>query len=257
MKYILTTFSFVVMLLSCNSGDKKISQIEIKEIALDTIKTVEKPNFNITKDFVLGKFDYKSDSTFIKINLPYASKELYLNIQVTNAFLDLYNAAKVDGIELKIISGTRNFIEQKVIWERKWKKHQNLEPLERAVKILEYSAMPSSSRHHWGTDIDLNSLNNSYFHSGKGLREYEWLKTYANGFGFYQVYTDKDLDRTGYNLEKWHWSYLPLASEYLEFYNKRIINDDINGFNGSEQAQKVMIIKYYVNGISKKAKDYK
>jgi LAS superfamily LD-carboxypeptidase LdcB len=257
MKHIFTILAFVAMLLSCNSGDKKISLIKTTEIALDTIKTVDQLNFNITKDFVLGKFDYKSDSTFLKIIPPYASKELYLNIQVANVFLDMYNAAEADGIELKIISGTRNFKEQKVIWERKWKEHQNLEPLQRALKILEYSAMPSSSRHHWGTDIDLNSLNNSYFHSGKGLAVYEWLKTYANGFGFYQVYTEKDLNRTGYNLEKWHWSYLPLASQYLEFYNKRIINDDINGFSGFEQAQNLMIIKDYVNGISRKAKDYK
>jgi LAS superfamily LD-carboxypeptidase LdcB len=117
--------------------------------------------------------------------------------------------------------------------------------------------MPSSSRHHWGTDIDLNSLNNSYFNSGKGLSEYEWLITHANHFGFYQVYTEKNKNRTGYNLEKWHWSYLPLASKYLDFYNKRVINDDINGFEGFQQAQKVKIIKDYVNGIFKNARDYK
>jgi D-alanyl-D-alanine carboxypeptidase len=256
MKHRLVTFSFLVLLSSCNLGGEKISQIKIAEVAFDSIKRINNPNFNSTKNFVLGKFDYNNDSTFSKIEPPYSSKELYINIQVTNAFLDMYNAAKADKIELKIISGTRNFKEQKVIWEHKWKKHQNLKPFQRALKILEYSAMPSSSRHHWGTDIDINSLNNSYFHSGKGLKEYEWLKTYANNFGFYQVYTEKDKDRTGYNLEKWHWSYLPLASKYLEFYNKRIINDDINGFSGYEQAQKVMIIKDYVNGISKKAKDY-
>ena len=51
--------------------------------------------------------------------------------------------------------------------------------------------MPSTSRHHWGTDIDLNSLNNSYFSSGKGLKEYDWLTTNANHYGFYQVYTDE------------------------------------------------------------------
>lgn len=256
MKHILTTFSFVFMLSSCNLGGEKLSQIKISEVAFNSLKTVRKPDFNSTKKFVLGKFDYKSDSTFSKISPPYSSKELYLNMQVTDAFLDMYNAAKTDKIELKIISGTRNFKEQKVIWERKWKKHHNLKPLQRALKILEYSSMPSSSRHHWGTDIDINSLNNSYFHSGKGLKEYEWLKTYANDFGFYQVYTAKDKDRAGYNLEKWHWSYLPLASKYLEFYNKYIINEYINGFSGYEQAQEVKIIKDYVNGISKKAKDY-
>ena len=80
----------------------------------------------------------------------------------------MVEAAEKEGISFKIISGTRNYFEQKAIWERKWQKYTALEPIERAKKILEYSSMPSSSRHHWGTDIDLNSLNNSYFNNGKG-----------------------------------------------------------------------------------------
>lgn len=245
------------LFFSCDNIETK------RTIVTEAIKTThdrKKINpthtLNITKTFVLGKFDYRSDSTFIKVNPKYTTKEIYLNIEVVNAFTDMYKAAKNDSIELKIISGTRNFYEQKNIWERKWKKYKSLNPFDRAKKILEYSSMPSTSRHHWGTDIDLNSLNNSYFHSGKGLKEYNWLLANANHFGFYQVYTEKDSDRTGYNLEKWHWSYLPLASQYLEFYNKKIINNDINSFLGSEQAPKLRVINDYVNGISQKAKDY-
>lgn len=257
MKQIIAAFSLVLFIFSCNTNDKRIVTTEIIEIPSDTVKVVKEVQLNITKDFVLGKFNYKSDTTFVKVNSEYSSKLIYLQNEVYTAFLKLLDSAESSGIELKIISGTRNFEEQKVIWERKWKKYSNLEPLERAYKILEYSSMPSSSRHHWGTDLDLNSLNNSYFNSGKGLAEYEWLTTHANDFGFYQVYTEKNKNRTGYNLEKWHWSYLPLASKYLDFYNKRVINDDINAFSGYEQAQKTKIIKDYVNGISKKAKDYK
>lgn len=244
-------------MFSCNTNDKKIVNTEIVKSSIDSTETLSIDSLNITKEFVLGKFDYRSDSTFAKVNIAYSTKVIYLKSEAHKAFLDMADSAKVAGIQLKIISGTRNFYEQKAIWERKWEKHNNLKPLQRALKILEYSSMPSSSRHHWGTDIDLNSLNNSYFNSGKGLAAYKWLTTHANSFGYYQVYTEKDNNRTGYNLEKWHWSYLPLASKYLEFYNKRIINDDINNFSGFEQAQKVMIIKNYVNGISKKAKEYK
>ncbi|EDP70535.1 D-alanyl-D-alanine carboxypeptidase [Flavobacteriales bacterium ALC-1] len=262
MKLILLAFSCVLFVFSCNTNDKKIIDTKIVEASVDTIIQdtiiqLKNPHLSITKDFVLGKFDYKNDTTFVKVDTKHSLKVVYLQNEVYKVFLDMVDSAKVAGVELKIVSGTRNFKEQKAIWERKWKKYNTLEPLQRALKILEYSSMPSSSRHHWGTDIDLNSLNNSYFNSGKGLRVYEWLITHANDFGFYQVYTEKDNNRTGYNLEKWHWSYLPFANKYLEFYNKRIINDDINGFDGFEQAQKVKIIKDYVNGISKKAKDYK
>ena len=152
---------------------------------------------------------------------------------------------------MKIISGTRNFYEQKSIWERKWKKYENLKPNARALKILEYSSMPTSSRHHWGTDMDLNNLNNSYFEKGEGLKIYNWLLKHAKAYGFKQVYTEKTHRRTGYNMEKWHWSYMPLAETYLEFYNANISYADIIDFKGFEQAQELDVIKYYVNGISK------
>lgn len=257
MKAIVVTFSITILLFSCNSKNKNITQTETIEISKDTVIVYDKPDLSITKDLVLGKFDYISDSTFIKVDAQHATKAVYLKKEAYRAFLQMVDSANADGVELKIVSGTRNFNEQKVIWERKWRKYKQLEPNQRALKILEYSAMPSSSRHHWGTDIDLNSLNNSYFNSGKGLKEYEWLTDYANNFGYYQVYTDKSNGRTGYNLEKWHWSYLPLASKYLEFYNANIKTEDISGFEGAELAESLLIIEAYVNGISEKVKRYK
>ena len=227
------------------------------ETAVDSILVPENLLSNITKDFILGKLDYKTDTRFVKVSSEHSTKLIYLQDEVYTAFLKLLDAAKKDGIQLKILSGTRNFNEQKAIWERKWKTYNNLKPLECAFKILEYSAMPSSSRHHWGTDIDLNSLNNSYFNSGKGLEIHQWLVNNANDFGFYQVYTEKSNGRTGYNFEKWHWSYLPLANNYLEFYNTYISNKDITGFIDSELAENLKVKENYVNGVSDKVKNYK
>lgn len=117
--------------------------------------------------------------------------------------------------------------------------------------------MPSTSRHHWGTDMDLNSLNNSYFASGKGKKIYDWLTNNAYKYGFYQVYTDKVNGRTGYNLERWHWSYLPLASAYLEQYNTTINYSDIISFEGSDLAEEIKVIPEFVNGVSEKVKTFK
>ena len=81
----------------------------------------------------------------------------------------MYNAALLEGVELKIVSGTRNFHQQKSIWERKWNANiKSMDSLSSVKEILKYSSMPCTSRHHWGTDIDLNDLNNSYFEYGKG-----------------------------------------------------------------------------------------
>ena len=255
---------FLIVLTACKQKPKNDLGSQNILTNLDTVATQAKnlevieevkTLYNFDKDFILGKFNYKTDSTFIKVEPFHSAKTLYLKKEAYTSFIKMFNQAKKDGIALQIVSGTRNFYEQKAIWERKWEKYKNLQPLDRALKILEYSSMPSTSRHHWGTDVDLNNLNNSYFESGNGLKEYEWLVTHASNYGFYQVYTTKDSGRAGYNLEKWHWSYLPLSSTYLQFYNSSIKAEDISGFKGSELAEELNIINDYVNGINQNIKN--
>ncbi|WP_435047824.1 M15 family metallopeptidase [Formosa sp. S-31] len=211
----------------------------------------------LSKTFILGKFEYQTDASFVKVAPELSNKTIYLQQEVYSAFLNMQAAALKDSVQFIIVSGTRNFEEQKGIWERKWKANDNLSPVDRAKKILEYSSMPGTSRHHWGTDMDLNNLSNSYFESGEGLKLYNWLLEHANSFGFYQVYTSKTNGRTGYNEEKWHWSYLPLASKYLAFYNKHISESDIQNFKGSNLATELRMIPDFVNGISFRSKNFK
>lgn len=201
------------------------------------------------KDFLLGRFDYKKSADFERVDSEYAVKPLYLNAVAYKAFIEMFTAAKSDSVSLKIISGSRNFHEQKNIWDRKWHKLDSLCPSEKILSILEFSAMPGTSRHHWGTEVDLNSLQNSYFEEGRGKAEYDWLVKNASKFGFYQVYTSQTTGRTGYREEKWHWSYLPLAAKYLEEYNSKVDYEEIAGFEGSEFALEHNIIPGYVNGI--------
>jgi LAS superfamily LD-carboxypeptidase LdcB len=250
----------ILLFISCKEKNKV--NILNEQVINSTNKIIEeesvKQKFKLTinKDFILGKYNYKKDTTFIKVKPIHSSKLIYIKKEVYDSFKKMYSKAQKDDIRLIIVSGTRNFYEQKSIWERKWVKNKNLKPLKRAKKILEYSSMPTTSRHHWGTDIDLNSLNNSYFDNGKGKKEYEWLLKNAKDFGFYQVYTNKTKGRTGYNLEKWHWSYLPLASRYLKYYNENITYKDISDFKGSELAEQAKMITEYVNGISSQAKEF-
>jgi LAS superfamily LD-carboxypeptidase LdcB len=217
----------------------------------------------VDKKYLLGKFEPASDGRFVKIADLYgkgSAKGGYLRKEAYDAFVKMAEAAKKDGVNLYIISATRNFHSQKTIWENKWNGNtmvegknlttvENLE--ERAKLILLYSSMPSTSRHHWGTDMDLNSLNNDYFLKGDGLRIYEWLTAHAASFGFCQPYTTKaDGKRTGYEEEKWHWSYLPLSSVLLREYQSAVTYDDIAGFQGSDVARNVKMIENYVNGVA-------
>lgn len=214
------------------------------------------------KNYLLGKFDPTTHPQFSKLSDEHAqgsAKGAYLRKETYDAFIKMNEAARKEGVELIIISATRNFDSQKRIWENKWEgrtlvEGKNLttikDPKERARLILLYSSMPTTSRHHWGTDMDLNSLDNSFFESGEGLKIYQWLTTHAAEYGFCQPYTSKTGGRTGYEEEKWHWSYLPLSGDFLEAYKRQIHYSDIKGFAGSEVAKSMEVIMKYVEGVA-------
>jgi LAS superfamily LD-carboxypeptidase LdcB len=240
-----------LLFISCNTEKSPPNDMEASVSEEANSYTDDSLQVDISKEFVTGQFNFKTHEDFVKVDPQDANKEVYLHKETYEAFQAMSDSAKQDGISLIIVSGTRNFEYQKAIWDRKWNESSADTDWEKALGILEYSSMPMTSRHHWGTDIDINNLNNSYFEEGQGREEYEWLKANANNFGFYQTYTEKSLNgRTGYNEEKWHWSYMPLASQFLTYYNLHVTNQDISGFQGAELAPEIDMVQNYVNGVS-------
>jgi LAS superfamily LD-carboxypeptidase LdcB len=207
---------------------------------------------NVGRDYLLGKFDPATHPDFVKVGKPYSDRPgMLLRKETFEAFKKMWTAAKAENINLRIISSTRNFNQQKNIWETKWERFAQDAPLpkDRALKILEFSSMPGSSRHHWGTDVDLNDLNNPSFEAGGKYRNvYEWLRMHAHEYGFCQPYTAGR--EHGYHEEKWHWSYTPLSKPFLEEYKKIIKDADIQGFKGAELAPELHTVMYYVGGIN-------
>jgi zinc D-Ala-D-Ala carboxypeptidase len=204
----------------------------------------------VTADYLMGKFDPTKHPDFVVIDKKYASKtDMYLRKETYEAFKKMAVAAEKEGVIFTIISSTRNFDYQKSIWETKWAALKDKTAEARAKKILQYSAMPGASRHHWGTDIDLNNLTNPFFEKNGGKKIYDWLKAHGHEYGFYQPYT---AGRTaGYKEEKWHWTYLPLSKDFTTIAGKYLTNEMISGFKGSETASKIDIVKNYVLGINK------
>jgi len=254
MRKYLTTLTIIALIISFTNNP----------FFQDVIKAVEIQK--ISKKKLLGQIDASTDADFSVITAPYTlKKNMYMNTKAFRAYQEMYGIAAKEGIDLKIVSAFRSFNHQKRIWESKWtgtrkvlgqdlsKKYPNAE--KRAKVILMFSSMPGTSRHHWGTDIDIYSVNDKDFLSGKGKVIYEWLQTHANEFGFCQVYTPKpDTRTTGYEEEKWHWSYHPVATEYLEQYQKYINYNDIAGFKGDRVAKQIGAIENYVLGINPSCK---
>lgn len=215
------------------------------------------------KNYLTGRFDPAKDERCALVPAPYTTrKNLYLHKETIQAYKKLYVAAKAEGLDLKIVSGIRNFYAQKTIWEAKYtgkrtvnNKYvdQKKSPKDKALQVLEWNSMPSTSRHHWGSDLDINSVDPAYFETAKGKKEYAWLKANAHKYGFCQVYSTKGPARPhGYEEEPWHWSYMPLASQLTKAYYQQISDQDIAdlGFAGSESALDIGVVSKYVLGIS-------
>ena len=159
-----------------------------------------------------------------------------LQSEVARAFTALQSDARNAGFELSIASSFRPFYRQLAIWNGKAAGSRpihddqgrliSIERLSRTEQlhaILRYSAMPGTSRHHWGTDLDV-------YDSAAVPSEYPlqlspdevatggvfdglhcWLDARlaaGESHGFFRPYGK---DRGGVAPERWHLSYAPLS----------------------------------------------
>ncbi|GBF51688.1 serine-type D-Ala-D-Ala carboxypeptidase [Leptospira ryugenii] len=201
-------------------------------------------------EYLMGK--YNANQGLIPIQLEENQKDHFLRPEVKSALLkmiDAFEDSKPASYkqEIFLVSSFRNFNQQKQIWESKFtgKKAMRVPikdktPAEIIALILEFSSAPGTSRHHWGTDFDLNALDNGYFEgNGRGKILYDWLQKNAHLYGFCQPYNElAKRGGKGYQEEKWHWSYAPIAQNlqaaWLKAYSEKKIS--ISGsFLGSEE----------------------
>lgn len=219
-------------------------------VALGPLAQAQELKFSTEE--LLGKLEPSRHPDFVRVPDAFTNRsDAWLRKEVVDAFVRMAQAAERDGIQLKVISATRNFKRQREIWERKWD-GLNGEDSTKAKNILMWSSMPGTSRHHWGTDFDLNSLEPSYFESGEGLRIYQWLCANAGTYGFIQPFSPIGDERlSGYQEERWHWSYRPLAEPYLQAYLWLIAYGDLKGFDGWESAEELSVFTHWVEGVKR------
>ena len=167
------------------------------------------------------------------VDLPCGNR---LQGDVAEAFSELRGDAARAGFELVIASGFRSFGRQLEIWNGKASgvrpvhddvggevKMADLSPRNRLHAILRFSALPGTSRHHWGTDMDVfdhaavESTYSVQLTPGEvapgGVFDpfHRWLDeriAAGESHGFHRPYAE---DCGGVAPERWHLSYAPIA----------------------------------------------
>lgn len=211
---------------------------------------------------VIGQFNEKKHPDFVELNqfgFKTNKPNMFLRKEAAEKLLQAYqDFQKVHpDIPFVIISAARNYDYQKAIWTRKWNtlypKYKN--DLNTAKDILRFSSMPGTSRHHWGTDIDITHLESDYFYNDpKGKVLYQWLIKNMSHYGFCQPYTPGR--KGGYQKEEWHWSYQPLAASYLATYKMYLENQpnliiQKMDFSGHNRLPLTSLINEYVFSVDK------
>ena len=169
-----------------------------------------------------------------RYSLEMNGEDFQLQPAAATAFESMRAAALKDSIVIKVVSSFRDYATQKRIWNRKYKRFtaEGMPPEAAIEKIIEYSTLPGTSRHHWGTDIDLvlgdievegDVLLEEHFHqSGPYEKLRLWMERNASTFGFILVYTNEE-ERKGFHYEPWHYSYAPLSISYLKRYSENYL----------------------------------
>ncbi|MBU2995021.1 M15 family metallopeptidase [Cellulophaga baltica] len=209
-----------------------------------------------------SSLDYSILELMGKIDIDLYGDGYKLKKEAHEAFVAMKRAAYTGGVNLKIVSSYRSFDRQQLIFERKFIKYtdEGLEPLDAISKIIKYSTIPGTSRHHWGTDIDVidgyqkvdgDVLVPSKYGEGQPFADFKkWMDENSEDFGFYLVYDDNKR-RRGFSYEPWHYSYAPISIPMLEsFRSKNIMqiykNED---FLGSEHFTSNFLRTYITDNI--------
>jgi len=154
------------------------------------------------------------------------------------AFSEMRRAAAAEGFDLHPFSAFRDYDSQTRIWNLKFSGERplysadgklidpsSLKPQERIYRILDWTALPGASRHHWGTDIDVidraaipadgtvRLLPEETRAGGPFHRLHVWLDAHMDRFGFFRPYSRY---QKGIFPEPWHLSFGFLSRPALQ-----------------------------------------
>ncbi|MEE4245504.1 MAG: M15 family metallopeptidase [Kangiellaceae bacterium] len=172
--------------------------------------------------------------------------QVTLHQDVVGPLTELLTALRQAGLATTIVSHWRSFEHQAKIWNSKWHGSRTLlnrqqetidvsklTDQEKLTAICWWSAIPGTSRHHWGTDFDIflsSPIEQGYrpqltpkefYDNGPCFKLEQWIELNLTKFGFFRPY---DIYRGGVMIEPWHISYKPIADKLISQIDKQKIN---------------------------------
>ncbi|OJV64453.1 MAG: hypothetical protein BGO41_12605 [Clostridiales bacterium 38-18] len=153
-------------------------------------------------------------------------KSYLLSQSALSAFIEMSDAAKKEGVSIKIISAYRTYSYQENLYN-KYTANNGKAAADR------FSARPGHSEHETGFAIDINDVAQAF----ENTEAFQWLSKNSYKYGYILRYPKGKEDTTGYMYEPWHYRYLgaDLATKvqesdltYDEYYAKYLLKDHVD-----------------------------
>ena len=208
------------------------------------IHSKKPPVDEMSVEYLKGQFNPATHPDFVKVarKYKYRSDAMYLRKETYEAFKEMYEEAKIDGVELEIVYGMQKYEDARKRWEgRSADQFGSRTPLEKNLWFN--TAILGVSRFHWGTDISIANTCCSFLDKEEEKR-IDWLSRNASRFGFCQPFVKKKKAH-----QQCYWSYLPLASKFTE-QAKLLKAQMIPNYEGLSRAANQKILEDYLLNIN-------
>lgn len=147
----------------------------------------------------------------VELPLPPANRPgLRLRAEAAQALLNLVDAAREEGVELRVVSAFRSYQRQEALFASAKARHGEGQS---------WVAPPGASEHQLGTTVDfadsalLHVVEPSFSETSEG----RWLAENALLHGFKMSYPPGSFEQTGYQPEAWHFRYIGVQPEEKSF----------------------------------------
>lgn len=155
-------------------------------------------------DLVLVNKYYKLSSDYVPSNLVKIDKkygyERLIDENAYKAFIDMYNAATNEGLEIFITSPYRSYKYQETLYN-------NYVADSGKEKAETFAARAGYSEHQTGLSVDLAAKDSIYTKFEK-TKEYKWMLSNSYKYGFILRYPKGKEKQTGYMFEAWHFRFV-------------------------------------------------
>ena len=154
---------------------------------------------------------YPLDPNFAPKELATLSSGFDLDARIAPTLEQMVAAAKLEGIDLLVVSGYRSYEHQQKLFGQKVAEFRSrgLGEEEAKVRASQWVAIPGTSEHQTGLAVDIMTpshmkMDESYANTPAA----KWLLENAARYGFILRYPKDKTEKTGISFEPWHYRYV-------------------------------------------------